>query len=180
MGPGTPVVDAGAAVGPGLAAAEVGPPLDGLPERYALVVGDAGPRKGVDRLLDIWDDIADATGLGLVIAGGRAASPELIGRIERSAARLVRLPSDAELATLYTHATLVADASAAEGFGFPRAEARHFGLPYVALRDGGDPVLLVEEAVASGPEAVSGTVPTWDDVAERTVAVYRRVLETRA
>lgn len=176
VGDHVPVTDAGAAIATDLAAASTSSVPDGTPARYALVVGDAGPRKRIDRLLDAWTDVESATGLSLVVAGGRAASPDLVTRLERSAATFVRLPSTADLAALYHHATLVVDAAAAEGFGFPRVEAAHFGVPYLVLGDGDDPASLLGAALDDAATAPEVAATTWDQVAERTMAVYRRVL----
>ena len=173
----TPVVDAGAAVSSALAGAAVGPPI--VPEPYALVVGDAGPRKRVDWLLDHWKAVEASTGLSLVVAGGRAAGAELSARLERSTAVFRRLPDDNELATLYAHASMVIDASTTEGFGFPHVEAAHFGVPYVALRTHDDPVAAIGAALDGSPTLTDRThsPTTWDEVADRTVALYRRVID---
>ena len=171
---------AGAAIATGLAEAEPVAPLQELPARFALVVGDAGPRKRVGRLLDEWPAVAAATGIELVVAGGRAATPELRARLERPPAVFVPMPSDAELAYLYGRAELVVDAAAAEGYGFPQVEAATFGVPHVAIRTD-EPVLgHVRAAIDAPPRPAVGRAAggdTWDDVAERTVAIYRRVIE---
>lgn len=177
VGDTTPVVDAGAAVSSALAGAAVGPSI--VPEPYALVVGDAGPRKRVGWLLDRWEAVEATTGLSLVVAGGRAADAELSMRLERSTVVFRRLPDDDELATLYTHATMVIDASTTEGFGFPHVEAAHFGAPYIALRTDDDPLTAIAAALADDPadaDAVRSPT-TWDEVADRTVALYHRVLD---
>lgn len=178
---GVPVVDAGAAVASVLRDAEPVSPDTPLPDRYALVVGDANPRKNVDALLDAWPAIEHATGLALVVAGGRVASPELLARLRSGRpATFVRLPDWAELAHLYQHAALVVDPAHDEGFGFTRVEAAHFGVPFTAVRDHPDALGAVEAGLsgraAAGTPSSEPTVATWEQVADRTVAVYRDVL----
>jgi glycosyltransferase involved in cell wall biosynthesis len=178
VGATVPVVNAGAAVSTELAQAVAVPPATTLPEAYAVVVGDAGRRKRVDRLLDRWDAIEEATGLTLVVAGGRAAWPELVDRLDTSPAVFVRQPTAGELVHLYTHASVVVDAAAAEGFGFPRVEADWFGVPYALLGDDVDPVTAIDEARSShATRRAADDIATWPAVAERTVEVYRRVLK---
>lgn len=174
---GTPVVAAGAAVPGVLASAIPEPPAQPLPDRFALTVGDANPRKGVAELLDAWPAVAESTGLPLVVAGARVASPALLGRIEADEhVLLVRQPGWSELAWLYRSAALVIDGSFDEGFGFVGVESAWARTPFVAVRDHpsvGQAVAAALEAPGSGPDSA---VSTWDDVADRTVEVYRRLI----
>lgn len=174
---GVSVVDAGAGVPSALSDATPTPPVGELPERYALVVGDANPRKNLDTLLDTWPAIERHTGLGLVVAGGRVASPELLTRLRTGqSAVFVQLPEWGELAHLYRQATLVVDPAHDEGFGFARVEAAHFEVPFTAVRDHSDALTAVWAGLAAGTSGDSAPSSTWASVAERTVAVYRAVL----
>lgn len=176
---GVPIVNAGAAAPSVLTDAVAVRPATRLPERYALVVGDCSPRKNVESLLDAWDAVDTATGLALVVAGGRSASPALRARLADGPRRvLVAEPSWGELAELYAAAALVVEPSAAEGFGFPRAEAAHFGRPYLPLHDVADIGAAIRDALeadARGTARDLGRAPDWDEVADRTAAVYRAV-----
>lgn len=192
-GPECVLVETGAAMSTQMASATAIRPANfASGRRYALVVGDAGRRKRVDRLVDVWQQLG--SDVSLVVAGGRAAAPELLAQIARSdRVHLVSAPTDGELAWLYRHADLVVDASDEEGFGFPRVEAAAFGAPYVALREA--PVTNVDASwVAYLRDRIDDTstqtgserthadttdrqLVTWDDVAEATVAAYRTALE---
>jgi glycosyltransferase involved in cell wall biosynthesis len=175
---GVAVVDAGASVPSALSeATPTAPPGPALPERFALVVGDANPRKNVGALLDTWPAIESPTGLALVVAGGRVASPELLTRLRSGRpARFVHLPTWGELAHLYRHAALVVDPAHDEGFGFARIEAAHFGVPFVAAREHPDVATAVRSALDPARAGAAQSPPSWALVAERTVAVYRDVL----
>jgi glycosyltransferase involved in cell wall biosynthesis len=187
------LVETGAAMSTNMASAVASCPTEfpsGL--RYALVVGDAGRRKRVGRLVDVWQQLG--SDLSLVVAGGRAATPELVAQIARAdRVRLVRAPTDGELAWLYRHADLVIDASDEEGFGFPRVEAAAFGTPYVAireahladvdaswvayLRDRIDDISMEAGGERTHGDTTDRWLVTWDDVAEVTAAAYRTALE---
>lgn len=177
---GVDVVATGAAVPAKLAEAPSVRPAAVLPERYALAVGDGSPRKNLGALLDDWGRVRAATGLGLVVAGGRRASAELRNRLaSEPGVVFVPEPSWGELAHLYSAATVVVEPSLEEGFGFAQIEAAHFGRPYVPLRDQVDSVRAIADALAAGDHgsgAGVGAQPGWDDVAARVVAVYRAVL----
>lgn len=115
--------------------------LDGT--RYVLTVGTVEPRKNHATLLDAFDRL-------------RAADPDVhlvvVGRPgwhnDRVLARLGAHPSlgrqlhwyrsadDDLLATLYSHARVVAVASITEGYGLPVIEAMSHGVPVIAS-DGG-------------------------------------------
>ena len=175
----TPVIDAGAAVAQSLTSAVPAAPRTPLPPRFALTVGDANPRKGVAELLDSWPTIAEESDLPLVIAGARVADEGLRRRIEATpSVVLVRQPDWSELAHLYRCATLVVDGSFDEGFGFARAEAAWAGARFVAVRDHASAAQAVTAALAEPTREPS--MSSWDDVADRTVEVYRRAIADRA
>ncbi|TDT15633.1 glycosyltransferase involved in cell wall biosynthesis [Ilumatobacter fluminis] len=171
----TPVVDAGAAVPGVLASATPTSPAVRLPDRFALTVGDGNPRKGIAELLDVWPTIAETTGLPLVVAGARVATPALLERIEEEkTAVLVSQPDWGELAHLYRSATLVVDGSYDEGFGFASIEAAWAGTRFVAVRRHRSIEQGIIDALAS--PAPAAFVSSWDEVADRTVGVYRRLI----
>lgn len=188
MAPGTPVVDAGAAVSTRLVAAGEQRPRNTVPPGpFAVVVGDAGPRKGVDVLVRRWSDVTASRSLRLVLIGARAASDELLGAVRADPMITVASDvSDGELAWWYRHAEVVLDPSAEEGFGFPRVEAAHFSTPYLSVRSLSAADDWVEALVALGRDVANGPdVPrrldatetmTWDEVAQRTVGAYRSAL----
>jgi glycosyltransferase involved in cell wall biosynthesis len=139
----------------------VGAPSTG----YALFVGTAEPRKGLDVLLD-----AFATGrldtAPLVVVGPRGWGGVDIAREGERRALGRRLVvtgrvDDETLAALYAGASVVVQPSRAEGFGLPVLEAMSMGVPVVvsddpALREvGGDAVLPTP---IGRPEALSDAI----------------------
>jgi glycosyltransferase involved in cell wall biosynthesis len=184
---GVPVIDAGAAVSTRLATADEQRPHDGVPqEPFAIVVGDAGPRKGVDAMVRRWGEVTEACRLRLVLIGARAASGSLVDAVAADPqVSIVSDVSDTELAWWYRHAQMVVDPSVEEGFGFPRVEAAHFATPYLAVRllpVGTDWVDALVELRRHGATSVDvagavtdevADVMSWDEVAQRTVEAYR-------
>jgi glycosyltransferase involved in cell wall biosynthesis len=127
------------------AAAEPVPGLDG--DRFALVVGDLAPRKNVGMLLGIWDRVAAASGLRLVVLGNpgphSAETTRKLQELEgRGVARWLRGAGDGTLRWCYEHATVVLFPTLEEGFGFPVLEAATFHAPVIASCD----LALVEVA----------------------------------
>ncbi|MEM7092264.1 MAG: glycosyltransferase [Actinomycetota bacterium] len=185
----TPVIDAGGGVSTALAAAVPEPPAACDTQRpFVLVVGDAGPRKRMGEIVEAWPSVASAKDVDLVIAGGRRAGDGLRASVETShAMHLLTEVPDAGLSWLYRNALMVLDAAADEGFGMVRAEAAHLGAAYRELRGAIDPSGL-QDLVAgvlgdrdSGPPKASdltAALEQWDDVADRTIDVYRRVLQS--
>jgi glycosyltransferase involved in cell wall biosynthesis len=106
---------------------------DGLPQPYALYVGQTEPHKNVGLLLEAWR-VGVPRDLHLVVCGspGRdderlrslAAGPDLRYRVH-----FVRVSSDVELARIYHGARMFIFPSLSEGFGFPPLEAMRFGVP---------------------------------------------------
>lgn len=179
----------------------------GLPERYILTVGTIEPRKNLSRLLTAFarvreQGLADA----LVIVGQRGWLYEgFFRRLAESPVRdAVILPGfvpDADLAAMYTGATVFALPSLYEGFGLPVLEAMACGAPVVAARAGalpevgGDAALYVDprdaEAIAEGLERCLRDAElraemrargvqqaarfSWERTARETVQVYQGI-----
>lgn len=187
-----------------LPAAAKRPPFGGRP--YALCLGTIEPRKNHLTLLAAWRRLppprpllvvvgAEGWECGPITAALRQAAHEGIVHWRRSA-------DDAVVATLLTHARLLAYPSLWEGFGFPPLEAMRRGIPVVthdcppleelcadaALRTDaldadalatalaralGDDQLR-ERLIAAGRQRADSF--RWTDTAARHAAVYREVV----
>jgi glycosyltransferase involved in cell wall biosynthesis len=134
-----------------LAATGASPADLGLPQPYALFVGQTEPHKNVALLLDAWR-AGVPHDLNLVICGpagrdderlrGLAGAPELRARVHFTG----RL-DEAALARAYQDARLFVFPSLAEGFGFPPLEAMARGVPTAVSTAGALP-----EVTAGGAE----------------------------
>jgi glycosyltransferase involved in cell wall biosynthesis len=162
-----------------------------LPDRFVLHVGSLDPRKNVDGLARA----CAAAGLPLVLAGGTLGCSPPPGTLPLGFVPRAQLPA------LYGAAELVAYVSVYEGFGLPPLEAMACGAAVVTTpvpavtelvgdaactvaagdADGladtiralaADPARRAELADACRRRA---TTRSWGDVAEETLAVYRRV-----
>jgi alpha-1,3-rhamnosyl/mannosyltransferase len=173
------------------------PPPEGLsPEGpraegdYVLAVGTLEPRKNLARAAEA----AARAGAELRVVGARGW-----GEVEANGVRWLGEVDDAELARLLRGARALVYPSLYEGFGIPILEAMSVGTPVVTSRGGateevaGGAAVLVDPldsaAIAAGLEeadlrrdelralglARAGEF-TWDDVARRTVDVYRTAL----
>jgi glycosyltransferase involved in cell wall biosynthesis len=169
---------------------------------FALVVGDLSARKNLDLLFDLWDDVAAATGLLLVVVGPAG------WRSDRTQARLAELQArgvavwaedapDEQLRWCYEHATMLLMPSLEEGFGFPIVEGLAFGVPVLASDDAAlvevgrglvthlDPRdheawrrAIVRTADAPRPlPTLLSNLPTWSDCAAATIDAYRTAIE---
>jgi glycosyltransferase involved in cell wall biosynthesis len=133
-----------------------------------------------------------------LVVVGPDKDPGLAAELRRRGARLEGYVTIERLAELYRGAACLVQASRYEGFGLPVLEAMASGTPVVAVPDpalrevGGDAALFVEEdALADGIRraikerdrlARAGLARarafTWRAAAERTLAVYREILDT--
>ncbi len=97
---------------------------------YFLFVGDAGPRKNLEMLLDAWRTIYREFAVELVIAGpgGWRTAPAEPGL------RHLGEVSEADLPALYSGALAFVYPSLYEGFGLPVLEAMRCGAPVIASR----------------------------------------------
>jgi glycosyltransferase involved in cell wall biosynthesis len=162
------------------------------PRDYVLAVGAIQDRKNQLAALDA----ATAVGLPFVVAG-----PEkdafLADELRRRGARVEGYVDEERLAELYRGAACLTQTSRFEGFGLPVLEAMASGTPVVAVREpaleevAGDAAVLVDDdgladgirqalaerdrLVAAGLERAHAF--TWRSTAERTIAVYREVLD---
>ena len=118
-----------------------------LPKCYILFVGSLEPRKNLDHLLRVWNEIKnDFKETGLIIVGVSGyvfRSLNLPHEVER--VRFLGYVEDETLAGLYANATLFVLPSQDEGFGLPTLEAMASGTP-VIVSDGGALPEIVDEA----------------------------------
>jgi len=159
---------------------------------YVLSVGAIQPRKNQLAALEA----ATAVGLPLVVVGPEK-DPALAAELRRHGARLEGYVETDRLADLYRGAACLVQSSRYEGFGLPVLEAMASGTPVVAVPDPAlrevarDAAVFVDVGgladgirqairerdsfVAAGLERARAF--TWRAAAERTLAVYREILE---
>lgn len=115
-----------------------------LPEQYVLFVGSLEPRKNLDGLLQVWNEIKDDfKGTWLIVVGGsgNVFKPVNLSRpVEH--VRFLGYVRDEVLAGLYAGAALFVLPSYDEGFGLPVLEAMACGTPVVASDGGALPEIL--------------------------------------
>jgi len=160
---------------------------------YVLTVGAIQRRKNQLAALDA----AAAVGLPLVVVGPEK-DPGLAAELSQRGARLAGYVTTERLAELYRGAACLVQSSRYEGFGLPVLEAMASGTPVVAVPDPAlrevarDAAVFVDEGgladgirqaireqdrlVAVGLERARAF--SWRAAAERTIAVYREILET--
>jgi glycosyltransferase involved in cell wall biosynthesis len=159
---------------------------------YALAVGAIQPRKNQLAALEA----ADAAGLPLVVAGPEKDA-SLADELRRRGARITGYVETPALVELVQGAACLVQTSRHEGFGLPVLEAMACGTPVVGVNEpalaevAGDAAVLVEErdlaegirrALAERERLVAAGLQrarqfSWEAAAERTLAVYREVLD---
>jgi glycosyltransferase involved in cell wall biosynthesis len=160
---------------------------------YVLSVGAIQRRKNQLAALAAAKD----AGLPLVVAGPEK-DDALSAELRAAGARLEGYVGTDRLVELYRGAACLVQSSSYEGFGLPVVEAMASGTPVVAVSEpallevAGDAAVVVDEAdladgirtavaerdrlVAAGLERARTF--SWRETAERTLAVYREILET--
>ncbi len=175
-------------------------PNVGERERFILAVGTLEPRKNLKRVVEAFARLDDPT-LKLKIAGGQGWGERETGPDDDRVEWLGYVEND-ELEDLYRRAMLLAYPSLYEGFGLPVLEAMTLGCPVLTSNVsslpevGGEPgeavVQVDPEDVGAIAEAMRRIVEdpgdlsrrglerakvfTWERCAQRTVALYGRVL----
>lgn len=178
----------------------------GLDEAFVLWVGSLrarDPRKGLDTLLEAMERVGSGgPRLALVGALGPEADRLAADAWRRHVSLVLCGPlDDADLASLYRQAAVVALPSTYEGFGLTALEAMACGAPLVATAVGNLPQLTLDVAVlvpSGDPAALAAAIEsvvtepvraarmrhagvdraagyTWERTAALTAAVYRQV-----
>lgn len=121
---------------------------------FVLVVGNFYPHKNIERLLDAWPRVYDATGWHLVLVGrGDAFQARCQQRAEKKG--LMAAPqvifaenvNDTVLAMLYEHAHAYLCVSLFEGAGLPGLEALQRGCPVISSAETALPETLGRAAI---------------------------------
>ena len=175
--------------------------LPALPERFVFYPANLWPHKNHERLLRAFARVTED--VHLVLTGQTYGKP-LPGPSDARVHHLGHIDF-ALIPALYRRATALVFPSLFEGIGMPLVEAMASGCPVAASARGaiaevcGDAALafdpMSEEAIADAigrivaDDALRARLRTaglkraaqfrWDDVADRHVAVYRRVLTAR-
>jgi glycosyltransferase involved in cell wall biosynthesis len=146
-----------------------------------LAIGRLAPNKGVDRLLDAWEEVEPVVGGRLVIVGDGPMRAELEGRGVRGAEFLGRVTEE-EKRTLLGSAWLLVHAARHEGWGLVIMEAAAQATPTLAFDVDG-----VRDAVVDGTTghlaADAGRFrDAWIELARdpRRLAAMGRAARTRA
>ena len=140
--------------------------------RWLLYVGDAEPRKNLDRLLAAYDRYRSGAGtgaLGLVLAGSATATAPGV-RVEPA-------PTPERIAELHRHAAALVVPSLHEGFGLTALEAMHAGTPVIAARTAGLAEVCAGAARFCDPRDVESIAAALEELA--TVPPLREKLRRR-
>ena len=183
------------------------PPLEGMPEKYLLMVGNRGQYKDAATLFCAFAEIAgDHPDLALVcVGGGPLSQDEQAFVTERGLSSRVyqRNLYDSELSAIYGNAAVFVFPSRFEGFGLPALEAMACGAPtvladatslpevgadatrYFEPGNSGDLAAVLAGILADASEQESlrqrgltrAKMFDWNATAERTAAAYRAALD---
>ncbi len=121
-------------------------------EQFLLYVGSAYPHKGLDLLIDAWEELEMRySGLRLKIAGAEDAFMQKV-KLDAQKRGLSRVEflgyvPDEKLATLYGEAAAFVFPSNFEGFGLPPLEALQAGCPVVSSNAAALPEVLGKDSV---------------------------------
>lgn len=133
----------------------------GLPERYALWIGDFRPNKNLEFLVAAWAALHQGLDEAptLVMAGSQEGEFRKIGRevARRSMEGRVVFPGfirEADLAAVYSAADLFVFPSLYEGFGLPPLEAMACGTPCVVSNSSALPEVTGRAAMMFNPMSV--------------------------
>ncbi len=187
-----------------LASAEPAPVPALVGRRFAVVVGDASPRKNLGLVVDAWERLVqtdpDAV---LAVVGPQGWGVDDRGaRWDRLVARGSVVPlrqiDDGALRWCYENARAALCPSLLEGFGLPAVEALHFGAPLLASTDpalveasGGAATHLAPDDEAAWVEALKTAlgrprpqpagrpIRTWAQVADESVQAVRSLAPPR-
>lgn len=127
--------------------------------RFLLFVGSLEPRKNLGYLLGLMPDIYNATGVQLVVVGGKRWKNSALNDIvqqdgfpRESVVFCNFVPND-DLVRLYNMADSFISASLNEGFGMPQLEALSCGCPVITSRNS---AMAEVAAGKSGAVAIKG------------------------
>jgi glycosyltransferase involved in cell wall biosynthesis len=143
------------------------PSLTGRP--FALVVGDASPRKNLAAVVSAWARVVQhRTDAVLALVGPPAWGAQSYGPDHAdllAAGQIVQLTGvdDATLRWCYENCAVVLAPSLAEGFGLPAVEALDLGAPLVTSLD----PALVEVSGDAAEHLPADDVTAWADAALR-------------
>jgi glycosyltransferase involved in cell wall biosynthesis len=129
-----------------------------LPKCYILFVGSLEPRKNLDLLLSVWNEIkSDFEETWLIIVGVNGNVFKTVNfslGLER--VRFLGYVEDETLAGLYANAIVVVLPSQDEGFGLPALEAMASGTPVIVSDGGALPGTVGEAGLIFGLSNPSG------------------------
>lgn len=162
----------------------------GLPEQFILFVGNTNPRKNLDRTIQAFDCLKEATKLPhqLVVAGEQGWKFDREKALEnirhRDAVRFIGFVPDEDMPALYSAACLFVFSTLYEGFGIPVLEAQACGVPVVTgngsslpevAGDGAEYVDAYDvESICAGMARVLRSPALAEELVERGLANVRR------
>ena len=180
----------------------------GIDGDFILAAGTLEPRKNIPALIEAFSEIAPKTDTQLVLAGptGWGITPEeLLEPVDNVTKARISITGEittAELAALYTEATVFCYPSLLEGFGLPVLEAMSYRTPVVTSKGTSTEEIAGDAAVTVNPSSVieisealarlvidksaaqeigdagyqRSKLFTWDKAASATVDIYRKLL----